>query len=80
MRILFDLGHPAHVHYFKYLIKLLKKNGNQILIIAREKDVTHHLLETMEYRIYQRKRLKNIIRQNFYLFDNLRLYKYSVLF
>ena len=32
MRILFDIGHPAHVHYFKNLIELLKKNGNQILI------------------------------------------------
>ena len=45
MKILFDLGHPAHVHYFKNLIKLLEQNGNQVLIIARQKDVTHNLLK-----------------------------------
>ena len=45
MKILFDLGHPAHVHYFKNLIKLLEKNGNKVLIIAREKDVTQNLLK-----------------------------------
>ena len=45
MKILFDLGHPAHVHYFKNLIKVLEKNGNQIMIIARKKDVTHNLLK-----------------------------------
>ena len=49
MKFLFDVGHPAHVHYFKNLIKLLKKNGNQVLIVAREKDVTHRLLRN--YRI-----------------------------
>ena len=82
MRILFDLGHPAHVHYFKYLIKLLKKNGNQILIIAREKDVTHHLLRNYGIPYLSRgKGSKTLSGKFFYLFKaNLRLYKYSVLF
>ena len=52
MKILFDLGHPAHVHYFKNLIKLLEKNDHQVLIIAREKDVTHSLLKSYKMRLY----------------------------
>ena len=30
MKVLFDIGHPAHVHYFKNLIKLLKQNGDRV--------------------------------------------------
>ena len=45
MKVLFDLGHPAHVHYFKNLIKLLKKHGHKVLVIARKKDVTQKLLK-----------------------------------
>jgi predicted glycosyltransferase len=31
MRILFHLGHPAHFHLFKNVIKSLKENGHQTL-------------------------------------------------
>ncbi len=82
MKILFDLGHPAHVHYFKYLIKLLKKNGNQVLIVAREKDVTQRLLK--KYRIpylSRGKGSKTLLGKFFYLFKaNLRIYEYSIIF
>ena len=82
MRILFDLGHPAHVHYFKYLIKLLKKNGNKVLIVAREKDVTQHLLKNYGIPYLSRgKGSKTLIGKIFYLFKaNIRLYKYSIIF
>ena len=82
MRILFDLGHPAHVHYFKYLIKLLKKNGNQVLVVAREKDVTLHLLKNYGIPYLSRgKGSKTLLGKIFYLFKaNIRLYKYSIIF
>ena len=82
MRILFDLGHPAHVHYFKYLIKLLKKNGNQVLVVAREKDVTLRLLKNYGIPYLSRgKGSKTLLGKIFYLFKaNLRLYKYSIIF
>lgn len=45
MKILFDIGHPAHVHYSKHLIRLLKNDpSNSILIIARDKEITFELL------------------------------------
>ena len=82
MRVLFDLGHPAHVHYFKNLIKLLKKNGNQVLIVAREKDVTHRLLRNYRIPYLSRgKGSKTLPGKLFYLFKaNIQLYKCSIIF
>ena len=45
MKILIDIGHPAHVHYFKNFIKIMKKKGNKFLIISRNKEIEHYLLE-----------------------------------
>lgn len=45
MRILFDMGHPAHVHFFKNTIWELEKKGHEVKVTAREKDVTLQLLE-----------------------------------
>ena len=82
MRIIFDLGHPAHVHYFKFLIRLLKKNGNQVLIVARGKDVTHRLLKNYGIPYLSRgEGSKSLLGKFFYLFKaNQLLYKYSILF
>ena len=44
MRVLFDMGHPAHVHLFKNTIFKLKKDGHDVKITARKKEVTHALL------------------------------------
>jgi predicted glycosyltransferase len=48
MRILFDFGHPADVHYFKHLIRYLNKSGHICLIFARDKDVTKPLLDHLD--------------------------------
>lgn len=44
MRIVVDIGHPAHVHYFKNFIWLMEKRGHKILITATDKDITYSLL------------------------------------
>jgi predicted glycosyltransferase len=44
MRILVDLLHPAHVHVFRNLITTMRERGDEVLITAREKDVTIDLL------------------------------------
>ena len=49
VRVLFDIVHPAHVHFFKYLHADLVAEGHETLVIAREKDVTLALLD--EYQI-----------------------------
>lgn len=45
MKILIDIGHPAHVHYFKNFIFNMISSGNQVKLIARDKEVTLILLE-----------------------------------
>ena len=82
MKILFDLGHPAHVHYFKNLIKILEKNGNQIMIIARKKDVTHNLLKKYKMPYISRgEGAKSLVGKFLYMFRaNFQLYKCSNVF
>jgi predicted glycosyltransferase len=45
MRILVDIGHPAHVHFYKHIIWELERRGHEVKITARDKDVTLALLE-----------------------------------
>jgi uncharacterized protein len=44
MRLIIDIGHPGHVHYFRNLYFILKKNGHEILLVARDKEITFELL------------------------------------
>lgn len=45
MNILFDINHPGHVHLFKNAIQILKKDGHNIIITSRVKDITVELLD-----------------------------------
>jgi predicted glycosyltransferase len=45
MRVLFDIVHPAHVHFFKHMIPALRARGHDTMILARQKDVTCALLD-----------------------------------
>jgi uncharacterized protein len=45
MRILIDMGHPAHVHFFKHFIWEMESRGHEIKVIARDKEVTKQLLD-----------------------------------
>jgi predicted glycosyltransferase len=45
MRVLFDIVHPAHVHFYKYLHAQLQSEGHETAVVAREKDVTLALLD-----------------------------------
>lgn len=44
MRVLVDIGHPAHVHFFKNTIWSLEKRGHQVMVVSRDKDVVIELL------------------------------------
>ncbi len=43
--ILFDIGHPAHVHLFKNFILYLKSKSHHVVVVSREKDVASALLD-----------------------------------
>ncbi|MBD1397718.1 DUF354 domain-containing protein [Pontibacter sp. JH31] len=44
MRILIDINHPAHVHYFRNFYKIMKDGGHSITIVSRNKEMAHKLL------------------------------------
>jgi len=56
MRVIFDLGHPAHFHLFKHTISALKNSGNDVEIIARQKDCLEDLLKKTEWPYHLIKR------------------------
>jgi uncharacterized protein len=43
MRILVDIGHPAHVHLFRVLLSRVQIEGGNVLATTREKEVTVQL-------------------------------------
>lgn len=45
MNILIDIGHPAHVHYFRNLAEDFLKQGSKVLFTARDKEVAIELLD-----------------------------------
>ena len=45
MRVLFQLGHPAHFHLFKNTIAELQRDGHATYILIRKKDILEDLLE-----------------------------------
>lgn len=49
MRILIDIGHPAHVHLFKHFAWEMSKNGHSIFMTARQKEVSVELLNEYNF-------------------------------
>ena len=45
MRVLFDIGHPAHVHLLKNVAASLKKDGHQVFFSVRDIPVAKRLMQ-----------------------------------
>ena len=45
MKIFIDIGHPAHVHYFRNFIKIMESKGHNFIVTTRDKECTIKLLE-----------------------------------
>ena len=56
MRILVEILHPAHVHFFRNAIAEWRARGDEVLVLSREKDVANDLLEaySIPYRSISR--------------------------
>lgn len=50
MKYLIDIGHPAHVHYFRNLSHIFIRQGHEVLFTCRDKDVTVSLLQHYGFR------------------------------
>lgn len=47
MRVLVDVVHPAHVHFYRHLIGLLEARGDEVVVVSRDKEVTVALLDQL---------------------------------
>jgi uncharacterized protein len=47
MKVLFDMVHPADVHFFRYALSSLVRKGNEVCVASRKKDVTLELLDEL---------------------------------
>ncbi|WP_294142905.1 DUF354 domain-containing protein [uncultured Sanguibacteroides sp.] len=54
MKILIDIGHPAHIHYFKNMVDVLSKKGYEFLFTVRERDSTIELMKNLGYKYVNR--------------------------
>ncbi len=50
MKIIIDINHPAHVHFFKHLAWELSNGGHSVKITATSKDVTFALLDSYGFK------------------------------
>lgn len=58
MRVLIDIGHPAHVHLFKNVAIEMQKKGHEFLFTCRQKEFEIELLEAngLKYHSFGKKR------------------------
>lgn len=54
MKILIDIGHPAHVHYFKNFIKIMEEKEHKFSIISRNKEIEQYLLNKYKIPYFDR--------------------------
>ncbi len=70
MKIFIDIGHPAHVHYFRNFIKIMESKGHKIFVCARDKEVTHSLLNYYQINFTSRgKGRKSFFGKIFYILE-----------
>jgi uncharacterized protein len=50
MKILIDIGHPAHVHLFKHFAWRMKEKGHEILFTVRDKEYEIQLLTAYGFK------------------------------
>lgn len=52
LKVLFYLGHPAHFHLFKEVIKQLKNKAHKTIIVIKRKDILEQLLNEMGWEFF----------------------------
>lgn len=68
MKIAFYLAHPAHYHYFKFSAQQLRKDGHEVIFLAKNKDILLSLLDNAgeKYEIIAHKKPKNYFQHILY--------------
>ena len=82
MKIFIDIGHPAHVHYFRNFIKIMESKGHKFFVCARDKEVAHSLLNHYQIEYTSRgKGRKSLAGKLIYIIEaDYKLFKLAKLF
>lgn len=76
MRIMIDMGHPGHVHFFRHAIVKLQARGHDICVAVQPKEVTTTLLSAfgIDHERVESPRLPPLLRPLKVLSRDLKLY------
>lgn len=79
MKILFDIGHPGHLHYFRNAAKILEEEGHKTFFTTRDKDVTLKLFKAYNIPYYLTGKNKSgLLNKAYTLFKTTwEIYKYA---
>ncbi len=50
MRVLIDVNHPAHVHFFRHPLRMLREHGHEVVVTSRDKEMALDLLRELGIR------------------------------
>jgi predicted glycosyltransferase len=67
MNILVDVGHPAHVHFFRNFIKEMNNRGHKIIVTHRRKEITENLLKYYDIKYIPTLEYSHKYWEKFYL-------------
>jgi len=59
MKILIDINHPAHVHYFRNFIKIMEALGHSFVVTNRDDELINYLLDFYKIEHITRNKRKN---------------------
>lgn len=81
LRVLVDIGHPAHVHLFKHIIWKIESLGGETCITTRQKDVATKLLDAygFDYHIVG-KYTNSVDKMMSFITTNIKLLKIAAKF
>ncbi|MCB0397207.1 MAG: DUF354 domain-containing protein [Flavobacteriales bacterium] len=83
MRVLIDIGHPAHVHYLRHFVTEMQQKGHEVRIVSRDKEVALTLLDYYGFTYHNRGKGKNgmigkllyILSADWFLFKQARKFR-----
>lgn len=77
MRILIDINHPAHVHYFRNFYSIMVEMGHKVLFVSRNKEIEHRLLNLYKIPFQDRGKGKDgkIGKFIYLVYANYKLYR-----
>ncbi|MCJ8164126.1 DUF354 domain-containing protein [Pontibacter sp. E15-1] len=79
MKVLVDINHPAHVHYFRNFARIMHREGHDIAFVARDKEMAHRLLSLygIAYQGRGRGKSSKVGKFLYLLYADLRLLQIS---